>query len=66
MPPAPRLTYLCTTCRSDRVKLDAWAAWSVESQSWELDSTMQMAFCQDCECETSLVPSRIFVRDCPP
>ena len=65
MPPATGLTYLCTTCRSDRVKLDAWAVWSIETQSWELDSTMQMAFCQDCEYETSLVPSRIFVRDCP-
>ena len=54
MPPTARIAYVCTTCGSDQVKLDAWASWSVETQSWELNSTMQMAFCENCECETSI------------
>ena len=66
MPPTARIAHVCATCGSDRVKLDAWAAWSVETQAWELASTMQMAFCEVCNAETSLVQSRIFVRDCHP
>ena len=66
MPPTAPVTYVCATCGSDQVKLDAWAAWSNETQSWELDSTMQMAFCSDCDAETSLARSHIFVRDSLP
>ena len=66
MPPTARIAYVCTTCRSAQVKLDAWASWSVETQSWELNSTMQMAFCSDCDAETILARSHIFVRDSLP
>lgn len=55
MPPSAPITYVCTACGSDQVKLDSWAAWAVETQSWELDATMQMAFCPHCDCETSIV-----------
>ena len=48
-------TFVCATCNSDQVQLDAWAAWSVETQSWELAATMQQAHCQNCDGETTLL-----------
>ena len=51
---APR-TFVCATCESDEVQLDAWAAWSTETQSWELASTMQQAYCRSCDGETALL-----------
>ena len=47
-------TYVCSSCGSDNVRLDAWAAWSVETQSWKLATTMQHAFCNDCDGDTQL------------
>ncbi len=55
MPSPAAKTYICATCRSDQIKLDAWAAWSIETQSWELAATMELAFCENCDGETTLV-----------
>ncbi len=51
---APK-TFVCATCASDDVQLDAWAAWSTETQSWELAATLQQAYCRNCDGETSLL-----------
>ena len=48
-------TFVCATRGSDLVQLDAWAAWSTETQSWELASTMQQAYCHNCDGETALL-----------
>lgn len=39
----------CATCGSDRVRVDAWAAWVEEIQDWELDTTYDAAFCLHCD-----------------
>lgn len=42
---------ICNTCGSDRVLVDAWAAWDTAAQRWELHSTYEAtAIC--CECDT--------------
>lgn len=55
MPPSSPRTYVCSTCGSNRVLLDAWAAWSDETQTWDLASTTQSAFCEDCYGETRIL-----------
>lgn len=38
------ITYRCTHCGSEDVRLDAWAAWDTERQEWTLGSIYQNAF----------------------
>lgn len=45
---------VCKHCKSERVSLDAVAKFCVQSQEWELASTYDAAFCEDCEGETRL------------
>ena len=47
-------TFICSTCKGDGVTLDANAEFNEDTQKWELASTFQQAFCQDCDGETSL------------
>lgn len=51
-------TYVCTTCGSDQVLLDAWAAWNPDTQKWELSSTFDSAYCEKCmgECQIEQQP----------
>jgi len=56
---ARRKRYVCSHCGSERVLLDAWAAWSVESQSWKLADIFQNAYCEDCSGEATLVAVEI-------
>lgn len=44
----------CATCGGENVKRDAWASWCDETQSWEIDSVFDNAWCDDCECECSI------------
>jgi len=46
-----KYTYICTTCGSDRVLLDAWARWNTDTQQWELSSTFDSAYCEECQGE---------------
>jgi hypothetical protein len=46
--------YVCSVCGSENALRDAWAAWDVESQTWELVSTFQAGFCEDCDGSASL------------
>lgn len=39
----------CPQCGGTDVKVDAWATWDVEEQQWELHSTYENYFCEDCE-----------------
>lgn len=49
-----RKKYICKTCKSDNVKVDAFATWDTENQCWELGAMFEAAFCDDCGGETSL------------
>ncbi|WP_035648684.1 hypothetical protein [Bradyrhizobium sp. ORS 285] len=47
---------VCSTCGSDEVLADAYAAWAVTSQSWELAQTFDKgAYCARCDGQTKLV-----------
>jgi hypothetical protein len=47
---------VCYHCGSGDVLCDAYAAWDVDSQQWELSSTFDKgAFCNACDGETRIV-----------
>jgi hypothetical protein len=50
-----RVTFLCETCSSNLVTLDAWAEWNVEEQDWVLGAAFDYTFCHKCEAETHMV-----------
>ena len=52
--PQRQIQMVCDRCGGTDVLRDAWASWSVDAQSWELDSTFQWSFCRECDGETSL------------
>ena len=50
-----RVEKVCETCGSDRVLVDAYAEWDVDTQQWELAHTYGYSFCKDCDGETTIV-----------
>lgn len=46
---------VCRTCKSDEVVSDAYAAWNVDRQEWEVSATFDKgAHCEKCGGETRL------------
>jgi hypothetical protein len=56
-----RYKYICSTCGSANVRRDAWAAWDVPTQSWQLASVFDAGFCEDCDGEA--VVSKVEVEE---
>ncbi|AMN44714.1 hypothetical protein [Rhodoplanes sp. Z2-YC6860] len=55
-----KLIAVCATCGSDRVLSDAYAAWDVATQQWELMQTFDKgAYCEQCDGETRLKFERV-------
>ena len=57
--PAPLLQPVCNICQGTGVLVDAWAAWDIENQRWDLHSTYEpTAICTHCdvECSYSMKP----------
>lgn len=53
--PEPKTWPICATCGSDDVRADAYAAWSMGAQEWELTATFDKgAVCEKCGEECSL------------
>lgn len=46
---------VCASCGSERVLLDAWAAWDSAAQDWSLHHVFAHAHCEDCGGETRVV-----------
>ena len=46
-----RIKMVCATCGSQDVKRDAWAEWCNETQTWELQTTFDAAYCDECDGE---------------
>lgn len=48
--------YLCKTCNSEDVFVDAVVAFDVVTQEWQLQSTSvyDQAYCIDCDSETDI------------
>lgn len=51
MKTAIKYNYVCAECGSDRILNDAWAYWDVEKQSFEIHSTQDMTYCENCDGE---------------
>lgn len=51
--------FVCATCGSDEVKCDAWAAWSVDRQQWEVENTFDNSYCDTCEGECRILEKEI-------
>ena len=49
----------CGTCGSEEVRKDAWGAWCVETQEWELDAIYDDDFCIDCDCSCTIIMEEI-------
>jgi hypothetical protein len=49
-----RINIVCSHCGSDDVRRDAFAAWSVEKQEWELAEVYDQGHCVKCEGDASL------------
>ena len=45
---------ICSECGSDNVLADAYARWNSEKNDWELDSTFDSYYCNECEGECSV------------
>lgn len=60
-----KIRKVCSTCGSDLVVCDAWAAWDEESQEWVLDDVFQYEFCIACQCDTTIkdVPAEVTEED---
>ena len=48
MPYENPVTIHCCNCGSQNVRADAYAAWNPELQMWELSSSFDAQFCEDC------------------
>lgn len=57
--PAPAVTIHCATCGSENVRRDASAEWNAELQMWEIVTVFDVADCEDCGTETSLIEKQI-------
>ena len=45
---------ICTYCGSDDVSRDAYAKWDIDTQEWEIITTFDSYYCEDCDGETSI------------
>jgi uncharacterized OB-fold protein len=49
-----KIKMCCSECGSKDVLVEAWASWDEVNQEWELSSTFNQAYCEDCDSETSI------------
>lgn len=45
----------CSQCGGQNVRVDAWAHWDTQTQTWELHSTYNNSWCEDCDSECTIV-----------
>jgi hypothetical protein len=58
-----KVVFVCNTCGSEEVLIDAWASWSIDNQRWELFNTFDStAFCAECDGECSISEKQLTVR----
>jgi hypothetical protein len=50
-----RIAKVCEKCGSEDVRIDAFAEWDVDTQSWELQETFDYSWCCDCDAETYII-----------
>lgn len=47
-------TYICKACGSEDIRSDAWASWDKHTQEWELSTTFENYYCNNCEGECQI------------
>ena len=49
---------ICGNCKSEEVRVDAWASWDVDAQEWVLHGVFDASYCDECEeaCDVDEVP----------
>lgn len=67
--PTPKVRMVCRECGSDHVVADAYAAWNIEKQVWEVDNVFDKgAHCDNCDGECRIDEEEITDDDperCP-
>ena len=55
-----RITYICSSCGSYDVVVDAWAEWDVANQRWRAAEIFEStAYCRKCDGECSIRESPV-------
>lgn len=54
-----KVKMVCSECGSDNVLKDAYAAWNVETQEWELSATFDNTVCDNCGAVDSVIEVEI-------
>jgi hypothetical protein len=54
-----RITKHCETCGSEAVRVDAYAEWDFDSQSWELAELYDYSWCCDCDAGTNIIDKEV-------
>jgi len=49
----------CANCGSSEVRKDAWAAWDLNTQQWDLAAIYDHAYCLDCDARTTIVEEQV-------
>ena len=55
--------WVCRTCGSDKLYMDATAIWNIGAQEWELCDTCQTVYCEACDGETSMEDAPATAQD---
>ncbi len=50
-----KINMRCPECGGDFILKDSWSMWDYETQSWELHSTYDNEYCEDCEKEIEVL-----------
>lgn len=40
---------ICPACGSDEIRADSFAEWNIEEQQWQLSSTYDDCYCENCD-----------------
>ena len=54
-----KIKKVCEKCGSQAVRIDAFAEWDFDSQSWELQEAFDYSWCCDCDAETSIINQEV-------
>jgi hypothetical protein len=50
-----KIKKVCEHCGSQAVRIEAYAQWDFDAQSWELLSRYEHSWCYDCDADTNII-----------
>lgn len=48
------VNFVCSVCKSEDIRRDAYAEWCTSSQQWLVASVFDEYYCQNCDGDTSI------------